>query len=72
MEIRDIKPKYRIGDTFRENGTRGYGWWRVDEIEIGVIEPIYTLSFRPIGNICITRSESALDENYHVTTISNL
>lgn len=32
-EIKDIKPKYRLGDTFREKGVRGYIWWRVDEIE---------------------------------------
>lgn len=24
--------KYKIGDKFMENGTRGYAWWQIDEI----------------------------------------
>lgn len=71
MEIKDIKPKYQIGDTFREKGVRGYIWWNIDEIEFGVVEPIYTLTTRPFYNK-ITIGESALDEKYYKTSIINL
>jgi hypothetical protein len=71
MEIKDIKPKYRIGDTFREKGVRSFIWWNIDKIEIGVVEPIYTLTTRPFDSCKIVIGESALDEKYYKTSISN-
>lgn len=64
--------KYRKGDTFRERGIRGYGWWRVDGVREGPVEPEYDLSFRPLGNTSMTLSESALDEKYYNTTKSGV
>ena len=68
MEIKDIKPKYRIGDTFRRIGTLGYSWWKVKEIVYGVIEPIYVLKMMPSGKDVIEIGESELSENWHNTT----
>lgn len=72
MEIKDIKPKYRIGDIFRRIGTWGDSWWKVEEIAYGVIEPIYTLRMMPSGKYTHEIGESELCENWYNTTISNL
>ena len=72
MEIKNIKPKYRIGDTFRRIGTRGYFWWKVEEIVYGTIEPIYILKMIPSGKDVLEIGESELCENWYNTTISNL
>ena len=69
MENKDIKPKYRIGDTFRRIGTRGYSWWMVKEIAYGVIEPVYLLKSVPSGKDVIKIRESELCENWYNTTI---
>lgn len=57
--------KYKIGDKFRENGTRGYAWWQIDEIVIGRVEPIYTLIIKPFNSCKMTIGETDLDEKYH-------
>ena len=72
MEIKDIKPKYRIGDTFRRIRTWVYSWWKVEEIVYGVIEPIYTLRMMPSGNYIHEVGESELCESWYSTTINNL
>lgn len=72
MEIKDIKPKYKIGDTFRVIGTYSNIFWRIVEIKIGVKEPIYTVRKFPIYNYFTTIAEHDLDKSYYKTTISNL
>ena len=72
MEIKDIKPKYKIGDTFRRIGTRGILWWKVEEIVYYAIEPVYVLKLMPFGKDVIEIGESELCENCYSTTISNL
>lgn len=67
----DTKPKYRIGDTFRRIGTRGYSWWKVEEIVYGAIEPVYVLKMMPFEKDAIEVGESELCENWYSTTISN-
>ena len=71
METKDIKPKYRIGDTFQRIGTRGHSWWKVEEIVYGVIEPIYILKMMPFGKYVHEIGEVELCENWYSTTISN-
>lgn len=68
----DTKPKYRIGNTFRRIGARGYSWWKVEEIVCGAIEPIYILKLMPFGTDVLEIGESELCENWYNTTISNL
>lgn len=72
MEIKDIEPKYRIGDTFQRIGTLGYSWWKVEEIVYGAIEPIYVLKMMPFGKYIHEIGESELCENWYSTTINNL
>ena len=72
MKNKDIKPKYRIGDTFQRIGTRGYSWWKVEEIVYCAIEPVYVLKLMPFGKDVIEMGESELCENCYSTTISNL
>lgn len=72
MESKDIKPKYRIGDTFRRFGTRGYSWWKVEEIVYCAIEPVYVLKMMPSGKGVIGIGESELCENWCNTTIDNM
>ncbi len=72
MEIKDIKPKYVIGDSFKVMGTYSNRWFTIVEIEIGVNEPIYTLREMPTYNYFRTIGENDLDKSYYKTTISNL
>lgn len=71
MGIENIKPKYRIGDNFRRIGTRGYSWWKVEEIVYSVLEPVYILKIMPIGKDVIEVGELELCENWHNITIGN-
>lgn len=66
--IKDIKPKYKIDDTFRRIGTRGYSWWKVEEIVHGIIEPVYILKMMSSGKGVIEIGESELCENWYNTT----
>lgn len=61
MEIRDIKPKYRIGDTFLEIGARSYLLWEIVDIEISITGPLYTIKAKQTH---ITIGESALCERF--------
>ena len=67
MEIRDIKPKYRIGDIFLEIGARSYLLWeivdieKIVDIEIGITEPLYTLKTKQTH---MTIGEAALCERF--------
>ena len=71
MGIKDVKPKYRVGDTFRRIGTRGYSWWKVEEIMHSATETVYVLKLMPFGKDVIEAGESELCENWYSTTISN-
>lgn len=72
MEIKDIKPKYMIGESFKVMGTYSNRWFTIVEIEFGVNEPIYTLREMPTYNSFRTIGENNLDKSYYKTTISNL
>ena len=72
MEIKNIKPKYRIGDTFQRIGTKGYSWWKVEEIVYDAIEPVYVLKLMPSGKGVMEVREFELYKNLYSTTISNL
>lgn len=72
MEIKDIKPKYKIGDTFRVKGTYSNIFWKIVAVEIGVNEPIYTVRKFPRYDYFTTIREGDLDKSYYKTTISNL
>ena len=65
----DYKPKYRIGDTFRKIGTRGYSWWIVEDIVYYVTEPVYVLKMMPFGKYTHEIGESELCKNWYNTTI---
>lgn len=71
MEIKDIKPKYRIGDTFRVKGTYSNKWFTIVEVGIGVNEPIYTLREMPRYDYFRTIGGNDLDKSYYKTTIDN-
>lgn len=61
MEIKDIKPKYRIGDIFLEIGARSYLLWEIMDIEIGITGPLYTLKTKQTH---MTIGEAALCERF--------
>ena len=72
MEIKDIKPKHMIGESFKVMGTYSNRWFTIVEIEIGVNEPIYTLREMPRYDYFRTIGENDLDKSYYKTTIINL
>ena len=72
MEIKDIKPKYVTGESFKVIGTYSNRWWTIVGVEIGVNEPIYTLREMPRYDYFTTIRENDLDKSYYKTTNSNL
>ena len=69
LNRKELKPKYRIGDTFRRIGTRGYWWWIVKKMVYSAIEPIYVLEIMPFGKYTHEIGESELCENWYNITI---